>query len=348
MHHRRALASLAFLTVAAAAQDPPRSAKAILREFDRVAMPSMSDGSDPDSARRFRAAIAEGCRRKAELAAELQRVDPTHARLPSVLAIRWAGLTNALGKADEVASELETLLQGDLRDDVRNEAVLALARARVASDSGDNLKRLEAVQAAMKLDTNEDLAASCLLDLCQRHIADPVVQRSLLEAAVARWPDSAYGGRPAKRWLHVAGSIGRPFRPLLPENLRTWFAEVAGTPAEFTVVQTWTGWVPSDGEDEEIAALSSMRRELGARVRLVGLLNGDLDERLPAARAAGVDWPQAALPDPEPMTAPFGAPRVGFYFVLDREQIIVGVVGRATLVRERIRQLDAAAKAAVR
>ncbi|MBL9077863.1 MAG: hypothetical protein JNL08_10185 [Planctomycetes bacterium] len=340
------LSALVAFAVAAHGQAAPRSAKTILRDFDRVAMPSMSDGSDPESVRRFRDAIDAGCTRKAELAAELQRCHPDHARLPAVLAIRWAGMTNALGKAAAVAQEVEALLQQQgLRDDVRTQAVLALARARLAVPTCTNEARLEAIEQAMALDGGRDHAdftAACLVDFVEQHVADPTTQRALLETAVRHWPDNAYGGRPARRWLHVLGMLGTPFVDQLPAEKRDWFTVAAADAPEFTVVQVWTGWIANDGVDEQIEALLALRREFGTSVRLLGLLNGDLEDRLPAAQAAGVDWPQTDIRDPEPMTCPFGAPKSRLYFVLDRDLTIAGVVGHAAAVPARLHQLRSA------
>lgn len=347
MHRRRASLSFLLAAAVAVAQDTPRPAKEILRDFARVAMPSFSDGADAESVRRFRQAIDDGCRRKAELAAELQRSHPEHERLPELLAIRWAGMTNALGEADAVLTEVTPLLKSDaLRDDLRREALRALARARIASAACTNLERLDAVTDLIELgDKDYAFAASCLLDLVEQHVVDPATQRMLLDLAVEQWPDKPYGGRPAKRWLQLIDRIGRPFADELPAAQRPWFVDHTRDAAEFTVVQVWTGWphTGDGGKDPEIEALRALRRDFGARVRLLGLLNGDLAERLPAATEAGVDWPQIELPDPEPMACPFGAPRVGFYFVLDRDGRIAGIAGRAALLRQRIDQIGRSA-----
>ncbi|MFY9341429.1 MAG: hypothetical protein WAT39_02990 [Planctomycetota bacterium] len=341
------LASLA-LVAAAHAQDAPRTAAQILRDFDRVAMPSFSDGSDSESVKRFKAAIEKGCRQKAEFAAELQRKHPDHERLPEVLSIRWAGMTNALGMADDVAKELATLLQADkLRADVKREAVQARARAMLVSKSFDNLARLDAVSAVLEDREGDDgHAASLLLDFVEDHVVDPETQRTLLGIAIDRWPDDPYGGRPAKRWLALVDRIGKPFVEQLPAEHRAWFGETTTGDAEFTIVQVWMGWVndrDGDGKDPELAALQQLRQDLGDRVRVLGLVDGKLEERRPAMQQAGVDWPQHEFTDQEPMRTPFGAPRVGFYFVLDQKLQVAGVVGRAASLRERIDQLRAQA-----
>jgi hypothetical protein len=342
------LVAVPALAVAAIAQgeSPARSAEAILRDFDRVAMPSFSDGSDPESVRRFKQAIDDGCARQAELAAELQRAHPDHPRLPDVLSTRWAGMTNARGLADEVATEVGALLQQESpRQDVRSEALLARSRAMLLSAKFTDLERLDAVRATLAIEGQDDRVANDFIDFVERHVVDPAAQRTLLEIVAKRWPDSAYGGRTAKRWLHVLGMIGKPFREQLPESLRPWFDAETKEPRDVTVVHFWMGWASIDDPEDDVAAMKSLRQELGQRVRLLGLINGDAKERLPALRDAGVDWPQTELRDEQPMTTPFGAPRSGLCFVLDRAGIVVGITGRAFTVKKRIDQLEALATA---
>ena len=96
----------------------------------------------------------------------------------------------------------------------------------------------------------------------------------------------------------------------------------------------------ADGEDAELNALLALRRELGPRLRLLGLMNGNVEDRLPAAKAAGVDWPQTHIADPAAMACPFGLPQSLAYFVLDKELRVVGITARAGAIGKRIAQLQ--------
>lgn len=242
MHHLpRVLFSL-VLAAGAFAQETakPRSAKDILRDYDRVVMPSMSDGNSPEAVARFKKQITDGCMRQAELALELQKAHPDHARLPDVLSYRWAGMTNACDLADAVAKETAALLAQDgLRADVRSKALLARSRAMLVSEAFDDMERLEAVRATIDLEGEEEYAAHGMVELVDRHIVDPETQRMLLDIVVKRWPDAKYGSGDAKRWLKVFERIGKPFAEQLPAANREWFAQSTKQPAEFTVVQLW-------------------------------------------------------------------------------------------------------------
>ena len=93
------------------------------------------------------------------------------------------------------------------------------------------------------------------------------------------------------------------------------------------------------GSRKEIEALGALRAEFGNAVRVIGLLNGDLAERLPAAEQAGVAWPQLPIEGPKPYGSPLGVGRMPCYFVLDADLTIVGVVGSAKAAALRLRQL---------
>ena len=50
---RHVLTVLSLVSLLAAQDAEPRTAREILRDFDRVSMPSFSSGNDPESLRRF-------------------------------------------------------------------------------------------------------------------------------------------------------------------------------------------------------------------------------------------------------------------------------------------------------
>ncbi len=338
MARMRVLLSV-LVVVPVLAQEPrpqPRPAAEILRDYGRVAMPSHSGGADPESVARFQAAIADGCRRQADLAWELYRGHPDHARVPEVLGTRWAGLTNALGECDAVVAETRGMLATEgLRPDVALAARHALTHALMCSGKADNSERFAALRELLQADLRSELTGIRVMDFVQRHAGDPAVMRPLLTIAAEKWPDSGYVGRPAKRWLAVLAKVGEPFEAMLPEDVRAPLAAARGE-APFTVVQVWGGWLRNGEQDPELATLRELRAG-GGGVAVVGLLHGNFDERLPVARKAGVDWPQLALPG----RMPFGINRSPLYFVLDGEGRIVGVTGTAAAATARLRQLQA-------
>jgi len=323
------------------AQEPAaRTAQQILRDFDRVGMPSMSSGGDAASVQRFKDEIAAGCRRKAEFALELWRTQPDHARAAEVLDIRWAGMTNALGEAEKVAAETKRFLADPgLRADVRQKAAYAQAHALNGSPEATNLQRLRAARLLLEAAPEDERTGLCLVEFAERHLGDPEVMRPLLEIAAERWPESPHAGRPAGRMLALLDSIGRPFAEQLPEAQRTWFAEATAQPVAATVVQVWNGAIRTAGKDRELEALVALHGELGEGGRLLGLLHGDLAAKLPAAQQAGVAWPQAAIEAPAAMAQPFRSHRLPLYFVLDRQLAVVAVTWNAASLAERVREL---------
>lgn len=337
----RSIPAVLLFASCLAAQDPPaRTAADILRDFERVVVPSSSEGNDPASARRFRESVASACQRKADLALELFRGHPEHERVGELLATRWAGLTNAVRAADAVVAETtELLATPGLGKDLEREATRARTHALMSSAKATNAERIAAVRQLVTIAPDDAYTGICLLGLVQGHLGDPAQMKALLDQAVEQWPESAYVGRPAKAWLRVLEKVGTPFLDSIPAEEREVLAAEMREPAPFTVVQVWMGWLRGGADDPELAALQSLRREFGDVVRVVGLVSGKLDERLPAARAGGVDWPQLAASRGKGMSTPCGVPSFPCYFVLDRNLEIVGIVGRAAAAAAWLRRL---------
>jgi len=318
----------------------PRPAVEILRDFDRVVVPSSSEGSDAASTRRFREEVAKACQRKADLALEMFAAYPDHERVSELLATRWAGITNAVRDPDAVAVETADLLAtSNVHDDVKREAMRARAHALIESDTASNVQRIAAVRELVAVDPESESTGICLFDLAHARLGDPAQMKALLEQAAEQWPESVYVGRPAKNWLRVLENVGNPFLDAIPPDGRAAFEAETREPASFTVVQVWMGWLRGGADDPELAGLKALRHEFGESVRVVGLLYGDLDERLPAARAAGMDWPQLAAPRGRLTPTPGGVPSFPCYFVLDRDLVVVGVTGRAAAAAVRLRRL---------
>ncbi|MCC6785015.1 MAG: hypothetical protein IT457_19360 [Planctomycetes bacterium] len=117
----------------------------------------MSEGSDPASVQRFKDAIAAACRAQGALAQELWTTQPEHDRVPELLDIRWAGLTNALHAQDLVIAETRSvLLQEDLRSDARRAALLARAHAINQVDDLDPVIRLRAARELLAADLENE------------------------------------------------------------------------------------------------------------------------------------------------------------------------------------------------
>ncbi|MFO1076237.1 MAG: hypothetical protein U1E73_00760 [Planctomycetota bacterium] len=324
--------ALALVLMSALTAQESRPANEILREFERVAMPGMSEGSDPESVRRFHEAIVQGSRRKAALALELFESFPDHERVPELLGARWALLTNAVHENDAVIVETSLLLdEADLRPELRVAATHARTHAMLLSERATTAERLRAVRELVQVDRDSELTGIAIVDLVEDHLADPAMMRPLLAAAQDQWPDSGYVGRPAKRWLALLDLVGKPFRDQLPPETRAAFDLATGDPGRFTVVQVWLGWVATAAGEPEIATLRTLRDDGKGDIALVGLypeFRGSRGEPVPVV----IDWPQIGLPGKGAMQSPFGANRLPIYFVLDDQLRVVTVVGRSATV----------------
>lgn len=333
-----------FLGVLAAqeAQPAPRSADDILREFDRVSMPGMSDGNDAESARRFHAAIEAASRTKTDLALELLQAWPDHPRLPAVLGDRWALLANALHDQDAVIVETSMLLENQtLGRDLRIAATHARTHSLLLSTQATTAEKLRAVRELVAADPENELTGIALVDLVADHLADPAMMRPLLAAAETRWPNSNYVARPVRRWLALLDLVGKPFAAQVPAEALPAFDLATSTSARFTIVQAWMGWVPTAAGRPEIEALRALRDASGGDVALVGMYAEFRGQR-GTPEDVPIDWPQIELPGGKGMHTPFGAPRLPVYFVLDADHKVLAVGGRATTLAGFVRGLRAA------
>ena len=204
-----ALLACLFPTLALAQEPSPRAAAEILREFHRVEMPTMSDGNSPEAVARFRKAIDDGCRRKAQLALELYRGHPAHDQAASVLATRWAGMTNALGEGLKVLREIRGLLKSEKRDDIRKEALFAAVRAALTVPEIDAASRRSLVDRAFKSHPDDSRCGHAYAELATDHTVDPEEMGRLADLVLKHWSEDAWCKAPARGVKKLLARIGK-------------------------------------------------------------------------------------------------------------------------------------------
>lgn len=327
------------------AQAPVRTAAAILREFHAVAMPSMSRGGDAESVARFKQAIADGCRKKAELAMELFRGHPQHDEVPRVLDVRWAGMTNALQLADDVLAETEELnRRPELRPELRRQLLQARARAALLSAKVAVPAKLEAIRDAIAFGKDDERLGILLLEFAEKHVGKPESMRRLADIALENWPDSAWVANPARGMLRQLDKVGKPYELAFTDVLGGGEIDVRATGAPFVLVQVWSG--ESSRQDDEHQQVQALRQRLGAAVlTVVGVYNrkhkGGVDGLRVMLRDAGIDWPHCYDESQlkTPWEGPFAVPRTPFYYLLDADGVVVGVGYNVAAVEGRLAAL---------
>ncbi len=313
-----------------AAQDEPRSAREILVEFDAVRFPGMSADASEEGVRRFQEEIEAAARRQADLALELYRAHPEHARVPGAMAARWALMSNALERAGDVLAEVEELLAAGIGERLATAALFARARAGLVAEDVPAEQKRAFVEEAIARDPDEPLGGIYLIDVAKYHTQDVKEMRALCERVLAEWPDEAYASAPAKGFLVQLDRIGTPlpleFRDVLSgetidgEDLR-------GHPV---LVHLWSGF--HGVMAGELERLRQLHAALGPRgLKVVGVhLWGEAggEEALKAALLErGITWPQCyeAATGEMPWEGRFRTSETPLFFLLDRSGTVRSV-----------------------
>ncbi|MEW6746095.1 MAG: hypothetical protein AB1486_25420 [Planctomycetota bacterium] len=281
---------------------PTRSAREILQDWSAVPMPSFSDGNSPEAIELFKMQIEDGMRRYKVLALELFEAYPDHARVAELMSIRWAGMNNTLNEGRGVAQETETLLgRPDLRSDLREEALLARARAAVTIGDLPLERHLAWIGTAITEAPEREEALYNLMECVRAFGSDPAVIRRHCERVLHDAPDSEWAAAEARGLLRDLERLAKlpdlDFDdPITREHVTT--ASLAGRPAIFMI---WQG--TSETQGRAFRELKRLRARHGAsRLSVIGicagLFQGDAETTLGYLKEHGVDWPHliAVLP----------------------------------------------------
>ncbi|MBM4016171.1 MAG: hypothetical protein FJ293_14575 [Planctomycetes bacterium] len=162
----------------------PRPAATILREFDSVRYPGMSDGADAESVAKFEREISEAATRQQVLALELATVHPGHERVADVMGSRWILFCTVNGDGEQVLRETDEWVRRLARPDVAIAAAGARALAAITVPDFEFAKRCALAEAALATAPDSVQVAVALTDLAWKFTADPQAQREL--AALVR------------------------------------------------------------------------------------------------------------------------------------------------------------------
>jgi hypothetical protein len=336
------LPSLAAQTDEGTTDTKARSASEILRDYRAVRMPSFSDGSSPEAAKRFKDAINEGCLRQAELALELYRAWPDHPQVPSTLHTRWAGMNNALGQSKAVLKEVRDVLKKEKRKPIRAEAFAAAARAALLLDAVPRKTKVKLIEGMIKAMPEDERCPVSLLDIAKYHTSDPLEIGKICARILEHWPDSNRAAGPARRLSKHAALVGEPFAFSFKDVASGEQVDTQSFKGKPVLVMLWSH--VSERIRKEMAAVEGM----GARnqsLRVVGIHNWQLDGGAEALKKRlaelGIDWPHA-YPKQEmktPWSGRWAVGEVPFYYLVDARGNLVGISHRIRMIKERLREL---------
>ena len=262
-----ALLGCIFFAAAQAQERPRRSAEAILADFDGVAYPSFSDGSDPESKARFAKAIDDAAHRQEALALELLETHPKHARVSELLRMRWQLLVNVDRDFARVRSETEHFVGEGTEGGDKRLAPVAFALRAWACIDDESLPfatRQADVESALEHAPAEFLSQAALLELVQRKSCDVELQRKAAERLARMGAGDEEGGSDARRLAKLVELVGKPLdAELVDDRTRKAYrlAELRGHPVVVSFLPS--PW--AEQEPAEAAALKKLGGEFGER-----------------------------------------------------------------------------------
>ncbi len=262
-------ATLAILGLAhspATASCQVRPAAQILREYDSVGYPSMSDGADPESVARFRKQIEDAAARQEELAVELLRSHPSHSRVPEVMTCRWTLLCTVSHDGRRVLEETAPCLSKKATSVALRKAASA-ARGRAALETDlpfEERRRL--VEDAIAAAPDDESVGVCLTGLARYHTADSKVQRELVERFGSELEAREWTGPEVRRLRRLLALVGQSIDVGFPESasrgsggLPDSTRALRGRP----LLLHFASLPGADAFDREIAAIRALRERFG-------------------------------------------------------------------------------------
>lgn len=223
-----------------AAAEAPRTAEAILADYDAVEMPSF-DGSkrgDQKYIQQFMKQRREVMLKKAHLAKKLYEVAPGHDRAVPLLLERWGTLAYS-GKTDAVLSETDAFLKA--HPDHAKRADVSYARANALMRSRDSREKFKTEAEAFVEAYPDDQRGAALLSMLARMEDDATEKHALLNRIIADYPDSRYAAR-CKGELRQLEGVGKPFELAFDDAISGKHIDMKDLEGKVVVIDFWATW----------------------------------------------------------------------------------------------------------
>ena len=335
-----ALSGAGVWTLRAERRVQARAPEAILADFDRLA--GKGSGFQPVTDEE---ALAGGLGAQCELAWELYRAAPRHARTPELLRTRWLNRINFFHERQEVHAEAASVLERAAPGPLRSVSALARANAALDCDAIATEQARAEIEEALRIAPEEaEWGAALLSWFARRRTADPRVQTELLaRAAASLEPDQRQFDA---RWTTLVERVGESIELELPDvaSGARWSLAAARGRSVLLHVSDLDRWdVQQSGRDEQLDELRRMQPHLAERgVQIVSVNEWCAPDGLEAVRrrahAAGVDWPVLAEPGEleESWGWRFGLREIPVYLFVDAQGRLAAVCARPAPILEHV------------
>ncbi len=341
---------LATLDPGLALADEPRPAAEILKDFDAVTTPTITNEQAKDKAalKSYREAYTQANRRKGNLALELLQADPDNPRLMEALQNRWTERMMDPGTAAETVAEIDRALPHLKIPAQAREARFFQVIASIRKDRAHPESAMPLVDAFIHDDPKDERGA-VLLNGLSSEVSDPTLKTSLLKRLVAEYPESR-AARSATRALELAEKVGKPLDLEFTDAIKGSTISIKGLKGKVVVLDFWATWCgPCVAEMPKMKELYARFHDQGVEFLGISLdapkEEGGLDKLKDFVAKNDIPWPQFYQGNgwESDFSAEMGIDSIPRLFVVDAEGKIASVDARGKL-EELIPDLLAKAK----
>jgi len=282
----RFLALAIVLGAVAPAIAADRTAEEILKEIAAVKPPRTMEE------------YKKGSAQKADLIAELQKVDPENAQLKSLLPQRWQALM-VLDKNDEAIAECDAVLASTKDENFKKEAAYMKAQALFGTDVVDADKAMAAVDAFEKL-APKDRRMTMLLYGATQTIEDPA-KLMAVEDRLLKDDSNPQQAKQFKAMIEASRGmrekVGKPFALEFTDAIKDTEVTMKGLKGKVVVIDFWATWCgPCIAEMPKMKKLYADYKDKG--VEFIGVSldqpkeKGGLDALKKYVKENDIQWPQ--------------------------------------------------------
>jgi thiol-disulfide isomerase/thioredoxin len=273
-----------------------RSVEQILKELDRIKIPSYdsSKKDDPPYTRQFLVELRDVTETRAALILELYKADPDHDRIPALMAERW-GLRPYSLPADKLSSEIDDVLAYTGNQRLRIEGIFARTYAAINDSPRDEPFDPSVIDEFLKL-APKDSRCATLLQRAAGRTQDEKVKTALEDRILREFPATAIAQR-LRGIRHQGDRVGKPLHLDFTDAISGVAVSVEKLKGKVVVIDFWATWcVPCVVEMPEMKKLYAKYHEQGVEFLGVSLdqpeEQGGLDRLKKYVKEKEIAWPQ--------------------------------------------------------
>jgi thiol-disulfide isomerase/thioredoxin len=281
----RFLASVIVLGLVAPTIAADRTVDEILKEFDAIKQPRTTD--------EYKTASAQ----KADLVAELQKVDPDNTKLKALLPQRWQALM-VIEKNDLAISECEAVLASSKDETLKKDAAYMKAEGLIGKGA-DADKVIAAVDTFEKM-SPKDPRMTRLLYVASQTIEDvaklTLIEDRLLKELSSTRPDMLMKSTVAAA-RELRAKIGKPFELEFTEAIKGSPVAMKDLKGKVVVIDFWATWCgPCVAEIPNMKKIYAEYKDKG--VEFIGVSldqprdKGGFDRLKEFVAKNAIEWPQ--------------------------------------------------------